>query len=143
MSPAVGRMLTSSQMPDLQTLDTANQRIRDWASERPDVSVAPLFGLINSLRSKEPFVIGEYRWNPKAQGVELILPDELHPSLHGIVALTQALAVATSGIDELPGRMPSLVLEHEAIVERVRRGDVPPAQPVEEQTPEESSSASP
>ena len=125
MSPAVGKMLSGSQMPDLATIAAANQRIRAWAKERPRVGVIPLHGLISELRSGEPFKIGRHDWDPTAEGIAVILPDRLHPSINGLIALLQSahdVAINTEGIGD---RMPPMFLEREQLVGRIHQGDVP------------------
>lgn len=143
MSPAVGRMLRKSQMPDIETIKAVNERIRAWAQERPDVGVLPLFGLINTLRSGEAFQIGKHQWHPSEQGFELILSDRLHPSLAGLVALLQAADATAFRIEGVSGRMPELTLDHEALVERVHRGDMPAAEAADQAASEEPTSAVP
>jgi hypothetical protein len=86
MSPAVGRMLSRAQMPDLGTIELANARIREWARGRPRVAVLPLARLVADLRSGEPFAAGRRSWSERADG-PLIQRDQLHPTFAGTVAL--------------------------------------------------------
>lgn len=143
MSPAVGKMLIKSQMPDLKTIEAANKRIHEWAETRPNVGVLPLFDLITSLRSGKPFEIGKHHWDPSKEGVELILPDRLHPSLEGLVALLQAFDDTAAQVEIVSNRMPEMELDHVVLVERVRRGDLPVASPDEAAVPSGASSEAP
>ena len=42
MSLAVGKMLSKAQMPKLETITLANERIRAWAKDKPRVAILPL-----------------------------------------------------------------------------------------------------
>lgn len=86
MSAAVGTMLSKSQMPQLTTLKSANERLVAWAAERPLVAVVPLAALVTQLNGQEPFKAGTRMWSNKTDG-PLIQADHLHPTFVGSVAL--------------------------------------------------------
>lgn len=125
MSPAVGRMLSRAQMPEAETIDRANARIREWARERPRVAVLPLARLVEDLRSGKPFAAGRRSWSESTDG-PLIQRDQLHPTFAGTVAL---LARSEQAANErlLGFRQPNapgtpVAFEHDpaAVAERAR-----------------------
>ncbi len=93
MSPAVGKMLSKAQMPALDTIARANERIRAWAEERPRVAVVPLARLVAELRSGKPFEAGRRTWSESADGA-LIQRDQLHPTFVGSLALLACIEQA-------------------------------------------------
>jgi hypothetical protein len=86
MSAAVGTMLSKSQMPQLETLRQANERIKNWAAQQPLVTVVPLARLVEQLNGSDPFTAGNRVWSAKGDG-PLIQADHLHPTFVGSVAL--------------------------------------------------------
>lgn len=86
MSPAVGKMLSKTQMPQLETIAKANERIRSWSKNKPRVALMPLAKLVEELRSGKPFNAGRRSWSEDSDG-ELIQRDQLHPTFAGSVAL--------------------------------------------------------
>ncbi|MBL9140446.1 MAG: hypothetical protein JNK53_01150 [Phycisphaerae bacterium] len=116
MSDAVGKMLSPSQMPALETLDAANKRLRAWAAERPLVTIVPLAALVKQLDSGEPFQAGNRTWSSKADG-PLIQADRLHPTFAGSVALlarTEQSASEHFRKGEAPGLTPA-AMEHDPV----------------------------
>ncbi len=114
MSDAVGKMLSPSQMPAQATLDSANVRVREWATSRPLVAVVPLAALVTQLNSGEPFQAGNRTWSAAADGA-LIQADRLHPTFAGSVALlarTEQSASEHFRKGEAPGMLASS-LEHD------------------------------
>ncbi|MGI9014637.1 MAG: hypothetical protein ACR2GY_10360 [Phycisphaerales bacterium] len=106
MSAAVGGMLSRAQMPENQTLERVNQRIHEWAKTQPHITVVPLADLIAKMNSNEEIVIGRYTW-PAGSRDRLIQPDELHPTLDGMIALAQMVANAIEdlGVDLQPATL--------------------------------------
>jgi hypothetical protein len=90
MSSAAGGVMMKSQVAPENVRLRANERIREWASSRPNVRVFPLADLIERLRSGEAFNIGPHAWTAAEAGT-LILGDRLHPSLDGLIALVIAI----------------------------------------------------
>ena len=133
MSPAVGGMLSRRQVPSPDTLDAVNERIRSWAGERDDVVVVPLVELTERLRGDLAFTIGEWAWNTGEEELGLLLPDRLHPSLDGLIALAQSTSESIRTSPDLSGRMPQLELEPENLKNALRGGSA--ADP-EETSPE-------
>lgn len=91
MREAIGKMLLAAQVPEPATLARIDERIRAWADARDDVVVLPLPELVARLREGRPFVIGGRPW-PTDPEVDLLLPDELHPTVDGLAALSSQVA---------------------------------------------------
>lgn len=92
MSDAVGRMLRPAQMPSAEALRAANARVSAWAADRPDVRLFPLSTLVDQMRSGESLRIGTYEWAP-ADAQKTLQWDRLHPTVSGLIAITQQVAV--------------------------------------------------
>ena len=91
MSPAVGRMLGENQMPKPRTLQALNQRLREWAAERPRVMIFPLAEVVKQMRSGESVAVGALKWS-MTDGTDLIQRDQLHPTAAGLIALSHLVA---------------------------------------------------
>ena len=90
MSPAVGRMISPSQMPELETLEKLNRRVREWVDARDQVRLYPLADIVQRMRAGEDMTLGGYTWTGElARG--LVQSDELHPTVDGLIALSQLL----------------------------------------------------
>lgn len=88
MAAAVGRMLGASQLPELETLAALNKRVREWAKDRPNVTVVSLSTLVGSMQAGEEVRIGEQVWT--AEDVATVIQDDqLHPTLDGLVLMAQ------------------------------------------------------
>jgi len=88
MSPAVGVMLSLSQLPEPETLKRANERIRAWADRRERVTVYPLSSLVEQVRSGAGVDLAGLVWTPE-QARRFIQRDKLHPSVDGQLATAQ------------------------------------------------------
>ena len=122
MSLAIGGMLSKRQVPSLEAMKAVNERIHDWADSHADVAVVPLFDLIESLRKKEAFTIGEHAWSAPTDDEPMMLPDNLHPNLRGLVALIQSIHTEATKTDGLKERMPTLELDRAILIEDIRDG---------------------
>lgn len=86
MKDAAGGMIPYSSMPAADSFDAANARIREWAGRRGNVAIAPLVALNRTLQSGEPYVMGDFTWDPDELG-GLLQADHLHPNLAGTAIL--------------------------------------------------------
>jgi hypothetical protein len=84
---AEGPMLSRSQVPAPETLVRLNERLAEWAAERPNVMLVPLRGFIDKATRGEAFELRGNRYDADALDA-LFQPDQLHASLTGIVGLT-------------------------------------------------------
>lgn len=116
MSPAVGSMLSKTQMPALETLKKANERIREWATKRPGIVVFDLPSLLDTLRAGESILI---RGNVYEKGStrRLMQKDNLHPTDEGTAVLA---VIAMDAIVSADPTIPEGALEWNAktILER-------------------------
>jgi len=88
MSGAVGKMLAPAQMPEPTTLPLLSKRVRAWAAERKDTLVLPLSELVVQLGSQAEIRMGRHTF---PAGSKLLQVDQLHPTLPGLVAVSQLL----------------------------------------------------
>ena len=121
MSGAIGGMLRRAQVPEKATMLAANRRIREWAESRPRTAVVPLFELNERLASGEAFTVGGTTWDPATEAFELILPDRLHPTLEGLVALLQSAVFEADRIPGMGEHMPELETDRLTLTNRIRR----------------------
>jgi hypothetical protein len=121
MSRAVGRILRASQCPTPETIAAANKRIYAWADERPNVAIVSLSNLLETLASEQPFSIGDHAWDPKADGLPMILLDQLHPTLNGQIALLQAVDQAIRSMSDIGRRFPPLQVDRRKLTARITR----------------------
>jgi len=99
MSDAVAtKMLHPRQMPQHETLARLNARLRAWAEERGDVFVLPLSERIRDMRAGDPFRIGRGAW-PADSGHRVLQDDQLHPTIEGMAALANEIALMLSGAE--------------------------------------------
>ncbi len=118
MSSAAGRMLRQSQVPSQEAQRLANERIREWVAARPNARFFPLRGLIEQLRKGEAFDIGGQTWSV-SDARKLILPDRLHPSLDGLIALVAAIDEILATDELLATIKPALEVDRRRLRERV------------------------
>jgi len=118
MSPAIGLMLSASQMPKPETLKALNERLSVWAAARPNVSVFPLAKLVDQMRSEGTFTVGGHRW-PAGSARSLMQRDRLHPTAQGLIALAQAVAVEVAGMAPTEAK-DAFEVDPEVIMDRVR-----------------------
>lgn len=95
MKAAIGKMLSRAQVPDADTLDAVNARIREWAQSRPGVRVFGLRESVMSINSNGSMRAGGTDWSVDDHG-PLLLRDELHPSFAGLVAVASSVVEASA-----------------------------------------------
>ena len=117
MSPAIGFMLGASQVPSADALAQLNERIRDWAAERPNVVLMPVGEMVARIQQDIGVQVGPYE-SPAGGASELVQYDKLHPTAEGLVVtaqlVAQALVEAGKATDE------DFDLHPDAVLERVR-----------------------
>lgn len=93
MAAAVGGgMLSPSQLPDPESLEALNARLRDWAAANANVVLIPLARVVEDVLEKEPFRVGRHRW-PADCVDRMLLPDMLHPTIEGLAAIAHLIGV--------------------------------------------------
>ena len=93
MSPAADIILSRSQIPTTSGLAALNARLAEWAAQRDNVHVLPLASTVEAIRADKGFTIDDLSW-PAGSADRFILPDRLHPTTEGTIALTQ-MAIRT------------------------------------------------
>ncbi|MCE2881903.1 MAG: hypothetical protein LW636_06045 [Planctomycetaceae bacterium] len=91
MSPAVGRMLSRTQMPAVDTIARMNDRLKEWAHGRANVRVLPLSKMQAQLMADDTLDIAGARLESSA-GKPLLQNDRLHPAPLGLAGLACAIA---------------------------------------------------
>jgi hypothetical protein len=91
MSPAVGKMLSPTQMPKQETLAEANARLAEWAKGRTNVRVLPLASMQRQLMEQNSLEIDGKKLTP-TKDLPLLQRDALHPAPLGMAGLACAVA---------------------------------------------------
>jgi hypothetical protein len=86
MSRAVGKLLRKSQMPPLESIARANERIAAWAKDQPHVHVVPLAKLIAQLHDEQAVDVAGKRFEA-TPAAPLLLRDDLHAAPAGLAAI--------------------------------------------------------
>jgi hypothetical protein len=101
MSPAVGRMLSRTQMPAVDTIARMNDRLKEWAHGRANVRVLPLSKMQAQLMADDTLDIAGARLESSA-GKPLLQNDRLHPAPLGLAGLACAIADELRMVCEKP-----------------------------------------
>jgi len=116
MSDAIGGQLHRLQVPQPATLKQLNERLRAWAAERENVVLIPLAASIDLIRADQAVTLGRQAW-PAGSADLLLSDDRLHPTLEGMVAITNAVADALVAADLCAED--DVLLELEPVFERL------------------------
>ncbi len=115
MSGASPLMLPGSKVPSPEELAVLNERVAEWARERPRVHLVPLAGWLGRLRAGETLKVGD-------RGIEaerFFAWDRLHPSPEGQIHV--AILILERIRNLYPGLAASEVIQDvEVLGERVR-----------------------
>ena len=140
MRGANPRVLNRWSVPEPETLERLNRRLRKWAADRPKVRIFPLAERTREAMTAtfggdpaptDPPEAGQVpeSTNPPESAVDsagpkrppLVQRDRLHPTFEGLFDLTAAVAVAMAdlpGFDRIAAEIDSL--GHNAMLEQVR-----------------------
>ncbi len=113
-------VLMEDQIPETDTTMQANRMIESWAKARANVEVVPIFELNGRLGEGGPIEIGEHRWNPAEDGIELIAPDNLHPTYEGLICIAQAIEIELTKLEKETSPFPKLELDRIGLMKRMR-----------------------
>lgn len=80
-------MISEWQVPSEETLARLNQRLTEWAAERPHVHVVPMSTFLEQIRSGKPVSVHGNEWPEDTQST-LLDKDLLHTTFEGTVGLT-------------------------------------------------------
>lgn len=100
-SRAVGGILSQDEMPEPEILVRCNQRLKSWASGRPNVVLFPLAEMMKATGAGEEFTFAGRTW-AKGKSGELLQGDHLHPSPAGLAALAVATLQAADPAAKAP-----------------------------------------
>ncbi len=122
MSLAVGKMLAPSQMPKIETIAKANERIKAWVAKREHTTLFGLASLVTALKSGKPIVAGGLTFETKSDkpngADKLIQMDDLHPTLRGSIAMALTIVdVINQKVDA--GQRATVAKDEAAAKERV------------------------
>ncbi len=134
MRESIGRMLSKAQVPDVETITTANERIRAWIRDHPSARLLPLSEVQAGLRERRPVRLGGREWTSTDE-VPLLQNDQLHPTFVGTVAIASALidtARAFDSDDPAPFRFDPDEIRGKILEAKAAR---PQPQPVKESSP--------
>ena len=116
MSPAAGIILSHAQIPTAAERKALNERLRTWADTRRNVTILPLSSTVEAIRADTGFSIDDLSW-PAGTADQFILPDQLHPTTNGTIALAQmairALDAKSDRIDATDYRRDPEVVRNE------------------------------
>ncbi len=100
---AIGPMLTSNQVPEVDTIPLLDARVREWADARPRVTFYDLSATIARIESGEVLSWEGQPW-PR-DGASPFQEDRLHPTEEGMVLIVLQLLdhVEHSDLNMLPG----------------------------------------
>lgn len=102
-SATVGVMLRPEQMPSLRAIAAANQRLKAWTANRPQVAVVGLSNFMQSAMANRAIKIHDYAV-PDGATRKLLQDDKLHASPSGCAVL--AFAVLDAAQSTRPGIHP-------------------------------------
>ena len=111
---AVGPMLAAEQVPAPETVAALQERLLEWAAERPRVTVLPMAAFAEAVRAGGGVAIGSVEI-PSTDDDPLIQLDRLHPDLLGTSVLLALGLEALVGNDDRVERA-HVVLEPRRLV---------------------------
>ena len=116
MHDAIGKMLSENQVPNVQTIGSANIRIMEWVKARPLVKIMLLSQILETLKKGGSIDLAGKSWNPAELG-ELLQDDQLHPTFAGTVVIAAGLIDLAKTND--PSTPPPFDFDPKLIRERV------------------------
>jgi len=100
-SSAANGMLGPEEIPSARAMTAANQRLKEWASKRPQVALLPLSAFMRTVMADQALTI-HGRKLPAGQTRLLLQDDVLHPSPHGCAVLALAILDAFQSTHPVP-----------------------------------------
>lgn len=96
MHKSVGGMLSARQIPTVETIDTLNIRLREWAEDKPNVMLVDSHRIVKNLMNDSRIQVFDHTW-PAGSQSQLLQPDMLHPTFEGTVGMCMLIAEALQG----------------------------------------------
>ena len=103
MQKAIGRVLSASQVPSFESIQTMNTMLYAWATLHPNVTVVDIHSLFMALLDDVSIATYSYTW-PAGSQEKLLQKDMLHTTFEGTVALSLAVAdlIGLEGLESNP-----------------------------------------
>ena len=100
---AIGKVLSASQVPAVETIQKMNNMLRSWALLHPKVKVLNVYELYKVLLDDATLTTSSYTW-PAGSQEKLLQKDMLHTTFEGTVAvsLVVADAIGLEGLETNP-----------------------------------------
>lgn len=98
MTPAIGTMLSRSQVPKPENLAKLNQRLLEWVDDFDHVHLVPMTQFLDDLRAGKAVATKHFAW-PKNSESRLLQRDHLHPTVEGMGALSLLVLEALDQLD--------------------------------------------
>ena len=100
---AIGKVLSASQVPAVETIQKMNNMLRSWALLHPKVKVLNVYELYKALLDDATLTTSSYTW-PAGSQEKLLQKDMLHTTFEGTVAvsLVVADAIGLEGLETNP-----------------------------------------
>ena len=100
---AIGKVLSASQVPAVETIQKMNNMLRSWALLHPNVKVLNVYELYKALLDDATLTTSSYTW-PAGSQEKLLQKDMLHTTFEGTVAvsLVVADAIGLEGLETNP-----------------------------------------
>lgn len=96
MRKAVGRFLSQRQIPSVETINSLNTRLREWAVGKSNVFLVNSHDIVESLMNDSKIQVFDHTW-PAGSRSKLLQPDKLHPTFEGTVGISMLIAEALGG----------------------------------------------
>lgn len=100
---AIGKVLSASQVPAVETIQKMNNMLRSWALLHPKVKVLNVYELYKDLLDDATLTTSSYTW-PAGSQEKLLQKDMLHTTFEGTVAASLVVAdvIGLEGLETNP-----------------------------------------
>ncbi len=122
MTPAIGKMLLSSQVPAKQTLEQLNARVDAWARARGHVAFVAMPEFIEKLRAGNGLMVGGFEFKAAGLRRRFMQSDDLHPTAEGLGMLAR-LCVDAACEPSVGAKPAEFKLDLPPILESLRKLD--------------------
>jgi hypothetical protein len=99
-SHSVGKMLAASQIPNLETIEKANQILNQWVKKRKQTAIIDLASFMKLSISNKEIKLKNITY-PKGTTKSLLQTDMLHPTASGAEAISHAIIDSLQTISDL------------------------------------------
>ncbi len=99
-SHSLGKMLAASQIPDMETIDTANKILNAWVKKRTNTAIIDLAAFMKCSVSNQEIKLKHITY-PAGTTKKFLQTDMLHPTAAGAMALSYAVIESLQTICEI------------------------------------------